>query len=457
MDEPPARDTGSTVAAVAPTTRRGAIGFSASAGRSLRVLLHRFGLTALFALCLYPISVAGLSVNYIFVLLPVMIAVVTGRLRNPGPILLYAMAFYLLVFFVASLYQYDLASDSTRRFASFAIFMSMFSYTFITIDSVKVIAFKTAIVCISVVLSAQSAYELLQIATTRAIGFEAKDLVGTQRIGFIYLIAFWLVYLDAQQKEFWGIARYPMLLVLTGGLLLTFSRSSIVAMLVTLLMFVLVRHGGWLKNLNFRSVGNAIVTVLGAAAIAGALFRLFPIAFEFFSVRLFTLFVDSDALMSALEDTRSSEGARLYIATKILEFVVRNPLTGAGYLGPWVLRDSAFGSAHNQYTDVLFRTGVIGFLLYLGILIGLMRYLWRRHEGLFWGVASVLVYGLFHETFKESQGAFVIAFLVGLIAQSWRDRRAARSRSKTASKSAYSVESASPPTFPAGQAVSPDP
>ena len=111
---------------------------------------------------------------------------------------------------------------------------------------------------------------------------------------------------------------------------------------------------------------------------------------------------------------------------------LQNPdgLTGAGYLGPWVLRDSAFGSAHSQYTDVLFRTGVIGLLLYLGILVGLMRYLWRSHEGLFWGVASVLVYGLFHETFKESQGAFVIAFLVGLMAQSSRDRRAVRRRSK---------------------------
>ena len=424
-------------------------GRSVSSGRSLRVLLKRMALTALFALCLYPISVGGLGVNYFFVLLPLVTALVTGRLRNPGEMLLFAIAFYVLIFFVASLYQYDLAAESTRRFASFAIFISMFSYAFITIDSDKIIAFKTAVVAISVYLSALSAYRLLELAATRIVGFEAKDLIGTQRLGFIYVIAFWLVYLDRQQKDFWGVARYPILFVLIVGLCLTFSRSSIVAILVSFLLFAVVRHGGWLKTFNLKSVGNAIVTVIGAIVIAALVFRVFPLVFQFFGARLFGFFVDPDALFNTFADSTTSEGTRLYIASRLLDFVVRNPLTGSGYLGAWVLRD-AFGSAHGQYMDVLFRTGPIGFFLYLCILIGLMRYLWRSHEALFWGVAGVLVYGLFHETFKESQGAFIFAFLVGLMAQSWRDRRAARSRSKVAAKS-RSLPSAPSPAFEASE------
>jgi O-antigen ligase len=412
------------------------------------VLLKRAGLTALFALCLYPISVqlplGAVGVNYIFVLLPLATALVTGRLRNPGEMLLLAIAFYVLIFFVASLYQYDLATESTRRFASFAIFISIFSYAFITIDSDKLIAFKTAIVGVSVYLSAFSAYQLLALAATRIVGFEAKDLIGTQRLGFIYVIAFWLVYLDRQQKEFWGVARYPILLVLTVGLCLTFSRSSIVAMLVTFLLFAIVRHGGWLKTFSLRSVGSAILTVVGAIIIATAVFRVFPLVFQFFSVRLFGFFLDSDAVFNAFADSNSSEGTRLYIASRLLDFVVRNPLTGSGYLGAWVLRDR-FGSAHGQYMDVLFRTGPVGFFLYLCILIALMRYLWRSHEALFWGVTAVLVYGLFHETFKESQGAFVFAFLVGMMAQSWRDQRAARRRSKVLAKSLPPVPTAAVP------------
>jgi hypothetical protein len=76
--------------------------------------------------------------------------------------------------------------------------------------------------------------------------------------------------------------------------------------------------------------------------------------------------------------------------------------------------------------DVFFRTGPIGLLCYLGIFIAVLRYLKHHQEGLFWGVLAVGVYGLFHETFKESQGGFLYAVLVGMMAQSVRERREAR-------------------------------
>jgi len=398
-----------------------------------RTSLLRFckilALTVLFVFALFPVSIGGVAVNYIFVLLPVVVALMHGRLRNPGEMLLLAIAVYAAVFFIASLYQYEFASDSARRFASFAIFMSVFSYAFMTIDEPKIVAFKTALVVMSCYLSLSAAYSLLTLASTNAVlGFEAKNLVGTQRVGYIYLFAFWLVYLDRQQREFWGIARYPILVLLAGGLLLTFSRSSVVALLASAGLFALARQGGWLKRLDVRSVANAVMTVAGVAIVAALLYQVFPLAFRFFSVRLFGLFADQDQLITALVDPGTSEGTRLYIAFEILEFVVRNPVTGSGYLGPWALRDELFGSAHNQYLDVLFRTGPAGFILYVGMLIAIMRHLKRSQEALYWGMVAALVYGLFHETFKESQGAFIFAVLVGMAAQAWRDRRDARRR-----------------------------
>jgi len=406
-------------------------------GLSLRVLLKRAAYTVLFFFCVYPFSVNGLSVNYTFLLLPVVLALLQGRVRYPGDMLMLAIAFYTLVFFVAALYQIDFATQTVRRFSSFAIFMSMFSYAFITIDANKAAAFKIALVAISVYLSIESAYVLLDAEAVRAIGFEAKDLVGSQRFGFIYLTAFWLVYLDKQQKALLGVARYPIMIVLLAGLLLTFSRSSIVALLATYAMFIIVRHGSWLTHLSVRAVLSAMATVIGGAVIIGVLFWIFPLAFDFFNVRLFSFLSSEQTVVDALSDSSTSEGTRVLIASQVLEFVARNPLTGAGYLGVWVMQDLPAGSAHGQYVDVLFRTGFMGLFLYGSIILGLMRYLWRAEEAMFWGVMSVLVYGLFHETFKESQGAFVLAFLVGLMAQSWRDRRHARLAS--------SAEMSSPP------------
>jgi O-antigen ligase len=396
-------------------------------------VIKRLTLTVFFFVCVYPYSIEGIGVNYTFLLLPFVIAMVHGKLRYPGDLLTLAIIFYVLVFFVAVLYQVDFAAILPRRFTSFLIFMSMFAYAFITIDEGKTAAFKTALVAISVYLSLESAYRLLDLSAIRAVGFEAKDLVGSQRFGFIYLMAFWLAYLDSQQKALLGVLRYPVLLVLMAGLLLTFSRSSIVALLVVLAIFVIVRHGSWLRNVTVRGVLSAVSTLLGVVVIVAVLFQLFPIAFEFFNVRLFTFFSNENTVVAALDDTSSSEGTRLFIAMNVIEFVARNPLTGSGFLGVWSIPNFPAGSAHGQYVDVLFRTGFVGVLLYLAILFGLLRHLRRHQEALFWGVLSVCIYGLFHETFKESQGAFILAFLIGMMAQSLRDRRLTRQHSATAS------------------------
>jgi O-antigen ligase len=95
-------------------------------------------------------------------------------------------------------------------------------------------------------------------------------------------------------------------------------------------------------------------------------------------------------------------------------------VTGSGYLGVWTLFQGFAGSAHNQYADVLFRTGVVGFTAYCFLLFLIGLYLRRRDRGLFWGFLGIVFYGVFHETFKESQGAFVLTFLLGMTAQAPR-------------------------------------
>jgi O-Antigen ligase len=406
--------------------------FATPKASSSRASLRHLLLIAFFVFCMSPVSIfaggVGVGVNYAFLLLPLAVALIHGRLRYPGDRLTLAAMFYALVFFVATLYQVDQFALSGRRFASFVVFMSMFAYAFITIDERMVAAFKTALVVSSAYLSLVSAYTLLVASATAIVGFEAKNMVGSQRFGFIYLIAFWLAYLDPAIKRSLGSFRYPVLLVLLGGLMLTFSRSSIVSLLGGFLLFAFVRHGKWLRNLSTRVLLNGLATVGGILVCGLILYWLFPVAFRFFDARLFTFFSNEDTVLTALVSRESSEGTRVFIAMSVLEFVVRNPLTGSGYLGVWTIPELAAGSAHGQYVDVLFRTGPVGLVFYLGIFFAVLRYLRRQHEALFWGVLSAGIYGLFHETFKESQGGFVYAVLVGMLAQSLRERRDARRR-----------------------------
>src|SRR5262249_44806190 len=69
------------------------------------------------------------------------------------------------------------------------------------------------------------------------------------------------------------------------------------------------------------------------------------------------------------------------------------------------------------------RTGVLGFTAYASVLFLIVRYLAKAQRAMYWGFIGVLFYGLFHETFKESQGACLLAFLIGVLAQAYREGR----------------------------------
>jgi O-antigen ligase len=356
-------------------------------GMTAGVLVKRTALTLYFVFCMHPVSIGvGVGVNYAFLLLPLLVALAQGRLRYPGDTLTMFALFFVLVFFIATLYQVDQFAMISWRFGSFLVFMSLFSYAFITIDPDKIAAFKASVVVISVYLSLESAFVLLEASTGKIVGFEAKDLVGTQRIGFIYLIALWLAYLDPPIKRLLGLFRYPVLLVLLAGLVLTFSRSSIVSLFVGFFLFALVKHGNLLRRLSARALLNGVATIVGIIAFGLILFWLFPVAFQFFDVRLLSFLTNEGDVVTALNSRESSEGARVYIAMNVIEFVIRNPFTGSGYLGVWTIPGLPAGSAHGQYMDVLFRTGPIGFLCYLSIFYAVLRYLRRGQEALFWGV-----------------------------------------------------------------------
>ncbi len=376
-------------------------------------------LTAAFVLFLYPVDVGPLSVNYSFLLLPIFIVARDRTVKKPPPIVVAVIGLFTLIFIVASLYQVEFLGDSLRRVSSFVIFMSVFSYLLIEIDATMVCAFKTALVIISLLLSLSTIYQFAILGGSD-LGSGAKVLVGSQRIGFVYLMAIWVAYLHARRSAKASGERYGILLVLLAGLLLTFSRASIVGLIGSFGVFAVVRLWEWVRRARLRLVRNALTSIIGIGVMIVALNMLFPTILTFFDERLFTWLFQADVVMARLRDTGTSEGTRVLFAGKILTFVLNNPLTGSGYLGVWTVMGDITGSAHSQYTDVLFRTGLLGFAAYGYIIIRLLRSLSNDDKSLFWGLFGVLIYGVFHETFKESQGAFVLAFLLGMMAQSSR-------------------------------------
>ena len=376
-----------------------------------------------FALCLIPFSLpGGYSANYLIALTPVFWLLAGGKIYYPPSIISLFILLCLVVFFVASVYQVDQLDNGFRRIISFILFMASFSLVFIPVDFRIRNAFCFALILIACFYSAIAIYKYFAFGLAGAAA-DAKGAVGTQRLGFLYIVAFWIL-VDYLIRG--GVAsklRYLAVLVtsilILVGIIFTFSRASYVALTASFLIFpffyrskiALLRFSTF-----FRLAGVILVVLFGFSVLA----IQFPAILGFIEARLIDPAFSGEMYYYAT-DPGTSEGRRIAIWSEILDYVIANPVTGSGFLGIYFVGDSG-GSAHSQYFDVLLRLGLIGFFMYFYLNIKLASFLARQDKALFVGFCGVLVFGLFHETFKLSQGVVIFAFLVGYYATALRGR-----------------------------------
>jgi O-antigen ligase len=371
----------------------------------------------IFVIFLLPLKyISGISSNYLFILYPLILVLFKNKIVIPHKYVLIAITFYFILFLIGILTQSDLSQFFIRRILSFLIFMSIFSFLFISIDQDKISAFKISIVLYSLYFIIPS-IGVYFFAGASGIEDNIKEQFGSQRYGFIYLMAFWIVYLDTPKEMPWSsILKYIVLTLLLIGILMTFSRSSVASLLMSLIIYVL--YGIYNNKKSFsETIKRLFVFVFSCICLFFVVYLLSPRFIEFFNATFFSILLDKGIEGFDVLNNNSSIGYRLYMFDKIMNFISENLLTGSGYLGVWVLFDNLSGSAHNQYTDVLFRVGIFGFIIYILFIKRMTYYLFKYDKSLFFGFTGVLFYGLFHETFKLSHGGFLFAFLLALAFQ----------------------------------------
>ena len=368
--------------------------------------------TLIFILFLIPISgtafgSSGVSVNYAFMLFPLICLSFKKIIINNNFLVLMGLILYSIIFFASVIFYPDLSMHFERKFISFIIFMSLFSFAFVKIDQTMLVAFKTSIVCISLYFSLSQIFQYSNMNLAN-LGSAGKSIVGWQRYGFIYLFAYWVLIFYRPSSRLLVLFKFIFVFIIVAGLFMTFSRSSILALLVS--NFLYFFKGLNIKKFLYKSTYKRLtVTLCGILLTTISLYIFFPSTITFHYERFLQLI----SLDFELDNSASSEGYRVHLLNEIFTFVAGHPFTGSGFLGTWILSDNLIGSAHNQYSDVLFRTGIFGFLFYIFLNISIIKNLKREEESLLWGFLATVVFGMFHETFKLSQGAFVLAFLYG--------------------------------------------
>jgi O-antigen ligase len=372
--------------------------------------IPKLWLATLYTGCLIPLSIEGFGVNYLFVFIP-FVYLLSGRaMIRPRAYVAFYIYAGIAVFLLASIYQIDWIEYFDRRIISLFLYLTMFALCFVPITEGHISAFKLSILIVGLIFSLKSILMFISMGA-EAQAFESKDIVGSQRYGFVFILSYWILWYDKESINS-RLFRVICLTTLALGIALTFSRASLVAFVASgafAFLFSMVSGGvsvgKWLKKFAF----GLVVLTFGLFAV----YLVAPIIFEFFFVRLIE-YVLLGRASDAIADPETSDGTRLFIWYNILEFVMHNPLTGSGFLGVWVLNlyGGFTGSSHSQYFDALFRMGPFLFMGYIYFLLKVLHYFNKSDYGIFIGFIGILIYGLFHETFKESHGMFILAMLI---------------------------------------------
>ena len=336
----------------------------------LRISILVFIIYFVYGQFTFKVGGEGTSANYFFVLIPIYYIIKEMKLFLPHKDLLLVMLCFCTLFFLASAIQIEYWDIFHRKLISFLLFFTAFIFAFIRVDNHMITAFKLGTTIFTLLLALNNLLEYRSF-DVQDLGYAAKNQIGNQRYGFMYVFVFWMILFFKTEKLFVQLAKIPALILCFTGIFLTFSRSSIVAFAFSIMILALyfARSRNIFSTKLFIQILSFSFLIVSIITYSGY-YEYLLVPFEFFSEKFTELFTGEGI---NLNNIYSSEGYRIYLLRKILEFLGTSPFFGSGYLGIWILFEDKAGSAHGQFNDILFRSGVIGLLIYGYLLIKILN------------------------------------------------------------------------------------
>jgi len=237
-------------------------------------------------------------------------------------------------------------------------------------------------------------------------------LEGPNQLASYLLPAIFLMLINITDKIFNEISKSKnkvtnqipniiFLLVIVTALILTFSRSAFVGLIVSLLAYILFFLGN--KTAKYYFLGLALVATLG-------LYFLFQTG----SAQTKDLFSHGASLeehITALSESVNEVKNRFQ--TDTLKFTFGS---GLGTAGPSVLKYGDGFVSESWYLQIFIELGLVGLALWLLLMYYLLRDLMRDKKGLFLGLLSVSVAALFLHTWADNPAlALTLFILIGII------------------------------------------
>lgn len=370
-------------------------------------------------------TVGGKPVDVVpsdFAILLLPIVVITGARYDLRSLLTFSPLLYFIALgFLGAVYNIDGFSS----LVSMANFVSPFAQMFVGYWFVRRFGFGSLKNAYKIYLSVFAVIALTDIflgSFPRGCGYEGRwggCFLGSEVYGFpnssmSFLVLGAVLLLQAAYNSVGKqrAALYAAYIAVLLVALLSLSRSSVLVSVLVLMLFLL-----WVRPVL------AMVLIVVAAMAA----MLLSVA----SLRDLYLFSGIFTRFEASLNAGDISTGRFSIWAHTLALIQDSPIIG--YAFSQYSQFSNFGTAHQQYLEILFKSGLLGFIVYFAYFYRVVRGFWQsyvfeayfRHRGA--GIAlglfvlGVLVSSLFQPllTYKPMANAIFFMSGIGLAAINW--------------------------------------
>lgn len=346
----------------------------------------------LYLVFLLPISVLGLSANYLFAVLYLRATFIKPK---DGIILLFLIFFILSYFVGAIIYSKGDSFFLLRQFISFSLFLSLYLLLFIKIkisleDLLNVVVFISTLYSLHViyVIYTNSAFSLSDIYFIKG-GLREYVSDWPQRYVVLLVFSFIVSFSQVKQKAIYLLTTF----VIGAAIMLTFTRSAYLSVTIGMFSYFLLS----VKNkpkLTYRSVIYFLIFIT-------TVIYVFTLNKQMLSgiENIYTRTFDAvELFFSSGGGHVGSDSDRLRYWASGFEVLEKNIISGTGFAGIYLFHP--IGSIHSQYMDILLRLGVVGLSFYLYLWIKMFRYYYHYSIPVFSGLVAIFVFGFTHETTK---------------------------------------------------------
>lgn len=315
-----------------------------------------------------------------------LIALVIYRyLKNDPPKILDASVLMLMIFLSYILAQYALLSNTFGAFKKLVFFfVSGIIPFFIAKFLTKELLFKSLkiIMGLAVILSLYSAIQIV-INLGNIRNFFTGGIWGYHNQVYLLMtgiiIAICFYFFRANQKisiwwhiAFWGFVNFSFIESIIAS-----SRGGIIGFILAMVCFVIYRIVKFTSKFKFniRHLITGVLILIIFAVSWGPIYRILAPSIVRLgqAVQIFEL---ASGEISEEESATSIQGRMDRIKTQYEKFV-DNPIIGFGFGN----NSEKFSYVHNMFLEVLFETGIIGFILFIGIILLVsmkILYIWKN-------------------------------------------------------------------------------